>query len=811
MKLIEQIYRKPALVAFGLRRGGSGQSSSGGGTVLSITRNAESVSLITGAGAMPLQAATPSVAGVLGAADKTKLDSVEDSATADQTGSEMVAAIDTHLGTASWRQGGGGGASNLSVARDADSVTVSNDGGTDAVLPGASAAAAGVMTGADKAKLDGLGNALATPTSDGLMSGTDKAKLDGLGAGQPGAGDMSAATYDPQGIVGDAFDRANHGGQQAISTISGLEDALDDKAPTSHTHAITDVAGLQSTLDGKAPAGHTQAIASITGLQAELDGKAPTGHTHAITDVAGLESTLDGKAPTSHAHAIANVTGLQAEIDGKAAASHAHDASQVTSGTIAHARGGLQADVSAYDGLVKISGGTTSQAVAGQDYATAAQGALADSAVQPGDDATALDGTAHHLLYVDDSGSVAELGYGANGTFLKSQGPSAPPAWETPAGGGSGDMPATTYDPAGIVEQLVGLTATQTLTNKTLTQPALVLSQSAAPTPTAEGDIRWDTDDNRLIVGNGSGQAVFLPNDAFSGDASVAASGVVEIANNAVGNAKLADMAQATIKGRASGGGTGDPQDLSAAQLRTILGPSGTPGATTYLRGDGTWATVAGGSGNVTKVGTPVAKRMAYWTGDGTLGHEDGFAYDPATDTLSVSKIVIGGITFDGENQLTDPDANSLLGWDDGNGTATWYRVSAGLEFIGSELRLTANQRTTAIEFVIDGGGSAITAGPKGVVQVPMGCTITAARLLADQPGSIVVDIWKDTFANYPPTDADSITASTPPRISAAAKSENVALTGWTTGVAAGDILAFNVDSASGVERVTVALIATVS
>jgi hypothetical protein len=43
------------------------------------------------------------------------------------------------------------------------------------------------------------------------------------------------------------------------------------------------------------------------------------------------------------------------------------------------------------------------------------------------------------------------------------------------------------------------------------------------------------------------------------------------IANDAVGNAQLANMAQATIKGRADGAGTGDPTDLTAAQVRTII------------------------------------------------------------------------------------------------------------------------------------------------------------------------------------------------------------------------------------------------
>lgn len=43
------------------------------------------------------------------------------------------------------------------------------------------------------------------------------------------------------------------------------------------------------------------------------------------------------------------------------------------------------------------------------------------------------------------------------------------------------------------------------------------------------------------------------------------------IGDGIVSNAKLADMDQARIKGRASGAGTGDPTDLTAAQVRTII------------------------------------------------------------------------------------------------------------------------------------------------------------------------------------------------------------------------------------------------
>jgi hypothetical protein len=111
----------------------------------------------------------------------------------------------------------------------------------------------------------------------------------------------------------------------------------------------------------------------------------------------------------------------------------------------------------------------------------------------------------------------------------------------------------------------------------------------------------------------------------------------------------------------------------------------------------------------------------------------------------------------------------------------------------------------------VDGGGSAITTGIKGYTRFPWAGTITKVTLLADQSGSIVIDVWKDTYANYPPTDADSITASAPPTITTAVKSEDSTLTGWTTSVAAGDCFGFNVDSATTVTRVHLILEVTLT
>lgn len=157
-------------------------------------------------------------------------------------------------------------------------------------------------------------------------------------------------------------------------------------------------------------------------------------------------------------------------------------------------------------------------------------------------------------------------------------------------------------------------------------------------------------------------------------------------------------------------------------------------------------------------------------------------------------------------DDLETPDDNTDL-----NATTARHGLLPKLgggtsNFLRADGSWTPPAGTGQVGITIDGGGSAITTGLKGFVRIPYAGTITKATLLADQSGSIVVDVWKDTYANAPPTDADSITASAPPTLSGAAKSEDATLTGWTKSITAGDVLAFNVDSVATVTRVTLLL-----
>jgi len=111
-----------------------------------------------------------------------------------------------------------------------------------------------------------------------------------------------------------------------------------------------------------------------------------------------------------------------------------------------------------------------------------------------------------------------------------------------------------------------------------------------------------------------------------------------------------------------------------------------------------------------------------------------------------------------------------------------------------------------ALEFFIDGGGIAIATGLKGGLEAPMKCTIDRCSIGLDQSATFTVDIWKDTYANYPPTDADTITAANEPGTSAATKDQDSVLSGWTTSIAAGDWLFFNIDANDNATWVLISL-----
>jgi hypothetical protein len=130
-----------------------------------------------------------------------------------------------------------------------------------------------------------------------------------------------------------------------------------------------------------------------------------------------------------------------------------------------------------------------------------------------------------------------------------------------------------------------------------------------------------------------------------------------------------------------------------------------------------------------------------------------------------------------------------------GSGTATLATfTSAGRALVddanAAAQRVTLGVSVAGIHATINGGGSAITAGKRGQVTVPFACTITGWTAIADASGSISVQLNKSTYANFPTTS--SIVASAPIALSSVQKNTG-SPTGWTTSVAAGDVVEFEV------------------
>lgn len=96
-------------------------------------------------------------------------------------------------------------------------------------------------------------------------------------------------------------DRPTQG--QFADLIDSAYNPLEDGAPFSGAWA--DLTGVPATFP---PSAHSHVIGDVTGLQTALDGRAPLSHVHAIADVTGLQAALDGRALTSHTHALSALT-----------------------------------------------------------------------------------------------------------------------------------------------------------------------------------------------------------------------------------------------------------------------------------------------------------------------------------------------------------------------------------------------------------------------------------------------------------------------------------------------------------------------
>lgn len=184
-------------------------------------------------------------------------------------------------------------------------------------------------------------------------------------------------------------------------------------------------------------------------------------------------------------------------------------------------------------------------------------------------------------------------------------------------------------------------------------------------TPSGGGGGVTDGDKGDVVVSGGGATWTI---DALAVDTG-------KLAGDAVTNAKLANMATATFKGRVTAG-TGDPEDLTGTEATSLLNvfasapplkglvPASPGGTTSFLRADGSWAAPATGGGTgvaftvdfgATDETTATDNIAAAWVGASTVlvikpmgDTADHTAEEALVEGISaVATNVVAGVGFD--------------------------------------------------------------------------------------------------------------------------------------------------------------------
>lgn len=310
------------------------------------------------------------------------------------------------------------------------------------------------------------------------------------------------------------------------------------------------------------------------------------------------------------------------------------------------------------------------------------------------------------LFYSNGSGDIVELALGASGKVLQSNGASSAPTFETPSGGTVGpgtqnelayfdtttsiaSLAVATYPSLTELSYIKGVTSaiqTQITAKAPSTSPTFATSITGSYLTASEILI---TDGSKNIVS--AAVATYPSLTELTYVKGVTSAIQTQINTKATASGSLTQFVGNTAWRVFYSDGSGDIIELALGADGTFLKSNGAAVAPTF-------ATPAG-SGDVSKVGTPVNNQVGVWTGDGTIEGDASLTWDGTSFNIATAK----NFQIAGGTVLADAAGTLTLSGIDAIDATTEATIEAAIDTLAN---LTSIQGRTVT--LADAGANAI-------------------------------------------------------------------------------------------------------
>ena len=170
----------------------------------------------------------------------------------------------------------------------------------------------------------------------------------------------------------------------------------------------------------------------------------------------------------------------------------------------------------------------------------------------------------------------------------------------------------------------------------------------------------------------------------------------------------------------------------------------------------------------------------------------------PFTPRSNLNLIGGTGVSIQGIDNPSNNSIDITISAFGGSGGPGYQGATGILGYTGATGVGSTGSTVADIILNMDGAGLALSTGLICYLFLDFNCTINQWTLSSTTIGTLIVDIWACSYAQFNagvthPISSDKITGSHPPTITTGVHAQSSSLSDWTTTISAGTYLAFNI------------------